>query len=99
MSEGSAAPRCSLLNIGPSPTPELYIKKYAVAQVRLHSCDAMRLSGRRGTTEESGGRELIVLLLENEHIALPVWFFFQSVSVWALLGVSGKTCMCGTLLV
>lgn len=58
----------------------------------------MRLSGRRGTTEESGGRELIVLLLENEHIALPV-FFFQSVSVWALLGVSGKICMCGTLLV
>lgn len=52
----------------------IYITKYALAQARLHSCYAMRLSGRRGTTEESGGRELIVLLLENEHIALPVFF-------------------------
>lgn len=51
----------------------IYIKEYALAQVRLHCCDAMRLSGRRGTTEESVGHALKLLEM-NTSLFLSVSF-------------------------
>lgn len=51
----------------------IYIKEYALAQVRLHCCDAMRLSGRRGTTEESVGHALKLLEMNTSLFLLHLY--------------------------